>query len=43
MCKTLTPWSPACNDSIKVQLSGDGTNSDNGDFLLRKPSAVVPP
>lgn len=36
MGETLTTWSPSCNGSINVQLSGDATTSDAGTLLLRE-------
>lgn len=36
MGETLTSWSPACNGSVNVQLSGDTTTSDGGALLLRE-------
>ena len=36
MGETLTTWSPSCNGSVNVQLSGDATTSDAGALLLRE-------
>ena len=36
MGERLPSWSPACNGSVHVQLSGDATTSDAGGLLLRE-------
>ena len=36
MAETLTTWSPSCNVSVNVQLSGEATTSDAGALLLRE-------
>jgi len=36
MGETLTTWSPSCNGSVNVQLSGERTTSDSGALLLRE-------
>lgn len=36
MGEALTTWSPPCNGSVNVQLSGDATTSDAGTLLLRE-------
>ncbi len=36
MGETLATWSPSCNGSVNVQLSGDATTSDAGTLLLRE-------
>ena len=35
MGETLTTWSPSCNGSVRVELSGQRTTSDSGALLLR--------
>ncbi len=34
MGETLTAWSPSCNGSVRVELSGQRTTSDSGALLL---------
>ncbi len=36
MGETLTTWSPSCNGSVRVELSGQRTTSDSGALLLRE-------
>lgn len=36
MGETLTTWSPSCNGSVRVELSGHRTTSDSGALLLRE-------
>ncbi|RAR63275.1 DDE family transposase, partial [Onishia taeanensis] len=36
MGETLTTWSPSCNGSVNVQLSGERATSDSGALLLRE-------
>ncbi len=36
MGETLTTWAPACNGSIRVEMSGQRTTSDSGALLLRE-------
>ncbi|MGM0925382.1 MAG: IS1380 family transposase [Pseudomonadota bacterium] len=36
MGETLTTWSPSCNGSVNVHLSGERTTSDSGALLLRE-------
>ena len=36
MGETLTTWSPSCNGSVRVVLSGHRTTSDSGALLLRE-------
>ncbi len=36
MGETLTTWTPSCNGSVRVELSGHRTTSDSGALLLRE-------
>lgn len=36
MVKSVTPWIPSCNGSIRVKLDGRHTTSDSGALLLRE-------
>ena len=36
MGETLTTWTPSCNSSVRVELSGHRTTSDSGALLLRE-------
>ncbi|UYG06682.1 IS1380 family transposase [Halomonas sp. M4R1S46] len=36
MGETLTTWSPSCNGSVRVELTGERTTSDSGALLLRE-------
>ncbi|SHL87324.1 Transposase DDE domain group 1 [Vreelandella subglaciescola] len=36
MGESLSPWTPSCNGSIRVELSGHRTTSDSGALLLRE-------
>lgn len=36
MDETLKTWSPSCNGSVRVEMSGPRTTSDSGALLLRK-------
>lgn len=36
MGETLTTWSPSCNGSVRVELSGQRMTSDSGALLLRE-------
>ena len=36
MGETLATWSPSCNGSVRVEMSGERTTSDSGALLLRE-------
>ncbi|SDO42189.1 IS1380 family transposase [Vreelandella arcis] len=36
MGEILSPWTPSCNGSIRVEMSGERTTSDSGALLLRE-------
>lgn len=36
MVKSVTPWTPSCNGSIRVELDGQRATSDSGALLLRE-------
>lgn len=36
MGESVSPWTPSCNGSVSVQLSGHATSSDSGALLLRE-------
>lgn len=36
MCESLSTWTPSCNGSIRVEMSGQRTTSDSGALLLRE-------
>ncbi|BCB72576.1 hypothetical protein HMEPL2_29270 [Vreelandella aquamarina] len=36
MGERLSAWTPSCNDSVRVELSGQRTTSDSGALLLRE-------
>ena len=36
MGESLSTWTPSCNGSVRVELSGQRTTSDSGALLLRE-------
>jgi hypothetical protein len=36
MGESLSTWTPSCNGSVRVELSGHRTTSDSGALLLRE-------
>src|SRR5690554_1818951 len=36
MGESLSTWTPSCNGSIRVEMSGQRTTSDSGALLLRE-------
>tara|TARA_R110001599_G_scaffold97946_4_gene252182 strand:+ start:2802 stop:3020 length:219 start_codon:yes stop_codon:yes gene_type:complete len=36
MAESISPWSPSCNGSARVELSGHRTTSGSGSLLLRE-------
>ena len=36
MGENLSTWTPSCNGSVRVELSGQRTTSDSGALLLRE-------
>ncbi|SEL12974.1 Transposase DDE domain group 1 [Halomonas daqiaonensis] len=36
MGESLSTWTPSCNGSIRVEMSGQRTSSDSGALLLRE-------
>ena len=36
MGESISTWTPTCNGSVRVELSGQRTTSDSGALLLRE-------